>query len=96
MYADTSALYHVLVLFLLAMGIFSLKNLGLKTLLFMMPVLGETVQFFMPGRTPDFMDLIHGYLGILTACCLVRMWREIMPVWKKVQLRVNEKAAKSH
>lgn len=96
MYAETSALYHVLVLFILSMGIFSLNSLSMIPLLLMIPVLGEIVQFFMPGRTPDFMDLIHGYLGILVAYCLVRIWREMMPVLRKVQLHLHEKASKSH
>ena len=54
------------------------------------PALTEIVQFFMPGRVPDFTDAFHGYLGIILAYCLVQMWREIAPVVKKFRLQIRE------
>jgi len=86
-----SAFYHVFVLFVFSVGVFSFKRLSMTILLFMIPVLGETVQVFMPGRTPDFIDVLHGYLGIVTGYCLVRLWREIKPVVRKDRLHFLKK-----
>ena len=91
-----SALYHVLVLFVVSLGVFSFKRFNLIVLLFMIPVLGEIVQFFLPGRTPEFIDVLHGYLGILGGYCFVQMCREIKPVAKKVQFHLRKKTAKRH
>ena len=85
MEAKTGALYHVLVLFVLSMGVFSFKHVSMIILLFMIPVLGEIIQIFMPGRVPDFVDAIYGYLGILAGYCLVQLWREISPTVRKVR-----------
>jgi hypothetical protein len=68
------AFYHLSSMFLFSMMVFPLKRRSLVAL----------VQFFMPGRVPDFMDAFHGYLGILLAFCLVQMWRELAPVAKKI------------
>lgn len=86
MEVTTGALYHVLVLFVLSMGVFSFKRVSIIILLFMSPVLGEVVQIFMPGRVPDFVDALYGYLGILAGYCLVQLWREISPTVRKVRL----------
>jgi hypothetical protein len=59
-------------------------------LLFTVPVVGEAIQVFVPNRTPDFMDILHGYLGILAGYCLVKIWREIKPVVKTVQYHVEK------
>ncbi len=84
-----SVLYHVSVLFIPSLGVFALKRFNMIILLFMIPVLGEAVQFFMPGRTPDFMDIFHGYLGILAGYCCIRLWKELRPSMKKVLFQVN-------
>lgn len=94
--AKTSALYHVLVLFVLSIGVFSLKRVSMIVLLFMLPVLGETLQVFMPSRIPDLVDALHGYLGIVAGYCFVKMWIEIKPVVKKVQLDLKKKALERH
>ena len=94
--AKTSAFYHVAVLFILSVGIFSFKRLSMIILLFTIPVLVETVQFFVPGRIPDFIDAVHGYLGILAGYCFVQMWREIKPVVIKVQFRLKKNIAERH
>ena len=60
-------------------------------LLLTIPVLGETVQVFIPSRTPDFMDILHGYLGILLGYSLVKMWKEIKPAIKNVQYHLEKK-----
>ncbi len=91
--AKTCALCHFLVLAILAVGVFSRRRPSMVILLFMIPVLGEIVQFFMPSRTPDFMDIVYGYLGIVAGYCLVQMWREIKPVVKKVHLHLKKKIA---
>ena len=82
----TDAIYHLASLFILSMIVFPLKRRSLVALLLMAPVLTEIIQFFMPGRVPDFMDALHGYLGIVLAYCLVQMWREIAPVVKEFRL----------
>ena len=81
------ALSHFLVLFVLSVGVFSLRRLGMIILLFIIPVFGEITQFFMPSRTPDLMDVLYGYLGIVAGYCLVQLWREIWALVKKIQLR---------
>ena len=82
----TDAIYHLASLFILSMIVFPLKRRSLVALILMAPVLTEIIQFFMPGRVPDFMDALHGYLGIVLAYCLVQMWREIAPVVKEFRL----------
>ena len=86
----TDAIYHLASLFILSMIVFPLKRRSLVALLLMAPVLTEIMQFFMPGRVPDFMDALHGYLGIVLAYCLVQMWREIAPVVKEFRLHSKE------
>ena len=85
--AQMCAFSHFLVLVVLSVGIFSRGRFSMIILLFMIPVFGEIVQFFMPSRTPDLMDVFYGDLGILAGYCLVQLWREISPVVKKVQPR---------
>jgi glycopeptide antibiotics resistance protein len=85
-----STLYHVTVLCLLSIWGFSFKRTGMTILLFTIPLLGEIVQVFIPSRTPDFMDILHGYLGILAGYCLVKMWREIKPAVKNVQYHMEK------
>ena len=82
----TDAIYHLASLFILSMIVFPLKRRSLVALILMAPVLTEIIQFFMPGRVPDFMDALHGYLGIVLAYCLVQMWKEIAPVVKEFRL----------
>ena len=67
-----------------SMIVFPLKRSSFVALVLVIPALTEIVQFFMPGRVPDFMDAFHGYLGITLAFCLVQLWREIAPVTKKI------------
>ena len=86
----TDAIYHLASLFILSMIVFPLKRRSLVALLLMAPVLTEIMQFFMPGRVPDFMDALHGYLGIVLAYCLMQMWREIAPVVKEFRLHSKE------
>ena len=90
MHSEVSTLYHATVLCILSIWGFSFKRIGMIGLIFMIPVLGETVQVFIPNRIPDFMDILHGYLGILAGYCLVKMWREIKPAVKNAQY-VREK-----
>ena len=86
MIVKTDAIYHLSLLFIISMIFFPLKRSRLVVLLLVIPVLTEIVQFFVPGRVPDFMDAFHGYLGILLAYCLIQMWREILPAVKKFRL----------
>ena len=81
---QTGAFYHLLLLFICSLLVFPLNRGSLVALVLVVPALTEIVQFFMPGRVPDFMDAFHGYLGIILAYCLVHMWREIAPVVKKI------------
>ena len=83
--ARMNALYHVLVPFVLSMGIFPFRRLSMIIILFMIPMLAEISQIFFPGRTADLIDALHGYLGILAGYCLVQLYREIQPVVKKAQ-----------
>jgi VanZ family protein len=76
-------------LFIISMIFFPLKRSRLVVLLLVIPALTEIVQFFVPGRVPDFMDAFHGYLGILLAYCLIQMWREILPAVKKFRLHLQ-------
>ena len=89
--AKTCALCHFLVLVGLSVGILPRRRLTTIVLLFLIPILGEIVQFFMPTRTPDLMDVYYGYLGILAGYCLVQLWREIEPAVKKAQLHLKNK-----
>jgi VanZ family protein len=81
---QADAFYHLSLMFLFSMMVFPLKRRSLVALVLVVPALTEIVQFFMPGRVPDFMDAFHGYLGILLAFCLVQMWRELAPVTRKI------------
>jgi len=90
---QTDAFYHLSVLFIISIMVFPLKRSSLIALVLTIPALTEIVQFFLPGRVPDFMDAFHGYLGIILAYCLVQMWREIAPVVKKISnfgLRIED------
>ena len=89
MYAQMDALYHFLVLFILSIPVLLLRRPRLVVLLLVIPLFTEILQFFMPGRTPDLMDVIYGYLGILVGYCLVQLWREISPTVKKVRLYIK-------
>lgn len=91
--ARACAICHFLVLVALSIGILPRRRLSTIVLLFLIPILGEIVQFFMPSRTPDLMDVCYGYLGILAGYCLLQMWREMKPVVKKVQLHLRNKVA---
>ena len=86
MYAQMDALYHFLVLFILSIPVLLLRRPRPVVLLLVIPLFTEILQFFMPGRTPDLMDAIYGYFGILVGYSLVRLWREISPTVKKVRL----------
>ena len=89
MSVKTDAIYHLSLLFIISMIFFPLKRSRLVVLLLVIPALTEIVQFFVPGRVPDFMDAFHGYLGILLAYCLIQMWREILPAVKKFRLHLQ-------
>ena len=84
-------IYHVVTLLILSVGVFSLGRLSTIVVLMIVPILGEIVQYFVPGRTPDVKDIVHGYLGILVGYCSVRLWREIKPVAKKVLVCLKER-----
>jgi VanZ family protein len=84
MAVHTDAFYHLFLLFILFLIVFPLKRSSIVALVLVVPALTEIVQFFIPGRVPDFMDAFHGYLGIILAYCLVQMWREIAPVVRKI------------
>lgn len=83
---QTDAICHLSLLFIISMIFFPLKRSCLVAVLLVIPSLAEIVQFFVPGRVPDFMDAFHGYLGILLAYCFIQMWREILPAVKKFRL----------
>ena len=83
-----SALYHVMLLLILSIWSFSRKRVSVIVIVFLIPVLGEAVQVVIPGRTPDFNDVLHGYLGILLGYCLVKMWRELKPVVKNAKFNL--------
>jgi len=89
MIVKTDAIYRLSLLFIISMIFFPLKRSRLVVLLLVIPALTEIVQFFVPGRVPDFMDAFHGYLGILLAYCLIQMWREILPAVKKFRLHLQ-------
>jgi VanZ family protein len=89
MIVKTDAIYHLSLLFIISMIFFPLKRSRLVVLLLVIPALTEIVQFFVPGRVPDFMDAFHGYLGILLAYCFIQMWREILPAVKKFRLHLQ-------
>jgi VanZ family protein len=91
MVAKADAIYHLSLLFLLSMILLPLKRRSLAVLLLVIPGLIEIVQFFVPGRVPDFIDAFHGYLGILLAYCLIQMWGEIWPAVKKFRLHFKSK-----
>ena len=83
MIVETDAIRHLSLLFVISMIIFPLKRSCLVVLLLVIPPIIEFAQFFMPDRVPDVMDAFHGYLGILLAYCLIRMWHELLPTLKK-------------
>jgi len=91
MIVKTDAIYHLSLLFIISMIFFPLKRSRLVVLLLVIPASTEIVQFFVPGRVPDFMDAFHGYLGILLAYCLIQMWREILLAVKKFRLHLQRK-----
>lgn len=86
------ALYHVSLLLILSIWSFSLKRFSVIVLVLLIPVLGEAVQVFIPSRTTDLFNVLHGYLGILLGYCLVKMWRELRPVLKNVKFHLSKKA----
>jgi hypothetical protein len=92
---NSDAIYHLSLLFVISLIFFPLKRSRLVFLIFLIPGLTEIVQFFVPGRVPDFMDVFHGYLGILLAYCLIQMWRELLPPLKKLRLHFVRKGVKS-
>jgi VanZ family protein len=85
----TDAIYHVSSLFFVALIFFPLKRSRLLVLLFLLPPLIETAQFFVPGRVPDVMDAFHGYVGILLAYCLIQLWQELLPAVRKLRLHLQ-------
>ena len=90
---NSDAIYHLSLLFLISMIFFPLKRSRLVVLIFVIPPLTEIVQFFVPGRVPDFMDAFHGYLGILLAYCLIQMWKELLASLKKFWLHFESKSS---
>ena len=96
MHSEVSTLYHATVLCILSIWGFSFKRIGMIGLIFMIPVLGETVQVFIPNRVPDFMDILHGYLGILAGYCLVKMWKEIMPLMRNIHLHLKNQVVERY
>ena len=92
---NSDAIYHLSLLFVISLIFFPLKRKRLIVLIFAIPVLTEIVQFFLPGRVPDFMDAFHGYLGIVLAYCLIQLWRELLPLQKKIRLHFESKKLQS-
>jgi len=91
-----NALYHVSLLLILSIWSFSRKRVSVIVIVFLIPVLGEAVQVFIPGRTPDLFDVLHGYLGILLGYCLVKMCRELKPVMKNAKFHLKKTAIKKN
>jgi VanZ family protein len=89
MVVKADAIYHLSLLFVLSMIFLPLKRSSLVVLLLVIPGLIKIVQFFVPGRVPDFIGAFHGYLGIFLAYCLIQMWREIWPAVKKFRLHLQ-------
>ena len=83
--ARMNALFHFSIPFILSIGVFPFRRFSMIIALFIIPLLGEIFQVFIPGRTPDFIDVLHGYLGILAGYSLVQLYREIQPVVKRAQ-----------
>jgi len=48
-----------------------------------LPFLGELVQFWLPGYTPDIQDALVGASAAAIIFCLRIMYREIAPVVKR-------------
>lgn len=70
---------HIIVFFLAGLFAFLQRDKALSILFLTTPFIIEIVQPFV-GRTFDWNDIFHDFLGIIMAYCAVRLWDEIYPL----------------
>ena len=51
--------------------------------LFLLPAVVEAIQLFIPTRTADWLDLQVGIGGVICGYCLIRLYRETVPTFRK-------------
>lgn len=78
----TDITFHFIIMFLLTMALRP-KGLGSWMGMFSVPIVIEIAQFFTKDRFADVNDALHGMLGVLMAYCLIQLYHEIHPVYKK-------------
>lgn len=70
---------HIIVFFLAGLFAFLQRDKVLSILFLTTPFIIEIIQPFV-GRTFDWNDIFHDFLGIIMAYCVVRLWDEIYPL----------------
>lgn len=78
--------YDILVHFFVMFGIALLpikKSRIVWGWLLLLPLVVEIAQLYIPGRTFDLLDLQFGVGGIICAYCLIRLYREMAPTFRK-------------
>ena len=70
---DESTLQHFILGMMMALSYPTFKRFKYPylALIFLHPFIIESVQFFMPERTPDAADVVVGLVGTLLGFCLI-------------------------
>jgi hypothetical protein len=80
---------HIIVFFLVGLFAFLQRDKALSILFLTTPFIIEIVQPFV-GRTFDWNDIFHDFLGIIMAYCAVRLWDEIYPLRAAIRRTVKK------
>jgi len=82
---------HITVYFLVGLFVFLQRDKALSILFLTTPFIVEIVQPFV-GRTFDWNDIFHDFLGIIMAYCAIRLWNEIYPIRAAIKRIVKSKS----
>lgn len=79
---------HIIVYFLVGLFAFLQRDKALSILFLTTPFIIEIVQPFV-GRTFDWNDIFHDFLGIIMAYCAVHLWDEVYPIRAAIKRTVR-------
>ena len=82
---------HIIVFCLAGLFAFLQRDKALSILFLTIPFIIEIVQPFV-GRTFDWNDIFHDFLGIIMAYCAVRLWDEVYPIRAAIKRTVKSKS----
>ena len=82
----TDLIWHALVMALIASIPVRMTTRRVLVIL-SIPALGEIAQFFIPSRTPEWIDFQVGICAAGAVLCLRKLYRDIAPVVRRYRER---------